>query len=746
MYKVFSSFFIFVLIAFSGTAMASGPNFNDTDNKPVSSVNPTFTGTITLPSGVWSSAGNVGIGSASPAQVLDVNGKIAVNGTPLIYLPDQTNFTGTVYIGSGGGAFLTHGSGTEGFYNTFTGINAGNSNTTGYGNTAFGASALISNTTGHDNTAQGVSALLLNTLGNKNSAYGMGTLGANTTGNENSAMGYLAGYGSAVNNRSVIDNYMTFIGAFASRDVSIPTTTPLQYGTAIGYGSTVGASNALILGGMGTYAVNVGIGTYAPAAGFHLGIGAPNAMSVANNDDAYIKGHLEVDGKIYGDGSQITGLGAAVSGLTDNYLVRANGTTAIESSIIYDDGTNIGIGTVATTNKLQIYNATDTEAVMFIEQASSVNGEKDVFVIEDKDAGTGSQDESSSFKILKSAVSNDADDGSSLVELTYSSATNNIDDRHFYMLGRLADEGAVKWGVDIYDADIWTTGGLKAGATGTDCGATGAACFSAPTILFPTSGDSYIYTGGNLGIGTTTPGALLSLGTDTAAQKLLLYDSGNSRYGFGLETSGMRVFTSGAVASHISFGTLYYGTWTETVRFETSSGNLGIGTTAPTSTFEITPAGTIAIPRASDPTVSKAGQISVDTSSGNQTAMRFYGDAQYVLPGWQTTSVVLDSPTALSDYPIASFSSNINIVMVRVLCSGGTNLVGGLDEADANGANAVAVDSDITATAGTVATDDGAITNASIDANDQLLWHTTSVSGTPTSVTITICYTYAAVN
>jgi len=42
---------------------------------------------------------------------------------------------------------------------------------------------------------------------------------------------------------------------------------------------------------------------------------------------------------------------------TDNYIPRFNGTTAIENSNIYDDGTNIGIGTTSPTAKLSVAGA-----------------------------------------------------------------------------------------------------------------------------------------------------------------------------------------------------------------------------------------------------------------------------------------------------------------------------------------------------------------------------------------------------
>jgi hypothetical protein len=95
-------------------------------------------------------------------------------------------------------------------------------------------------------------------------------LAKNTTGVGNTAIGYLSGaadnnlISNFLNRDSRIDNYMTFIGAYASRGYEIPTTTAMINGTAIGYNSTVGCSNCLTLGGTSTNAVYVGIGTSTP--------------------------------------------------------------------------------------------------------------------------------------------------------------------------------------------------------------------------------------------------------------------------------------------------------------------------------------------------------------------------------------------------------------------------------------------------------------------------------------------------
>src|SRR6185295_4848809 len=91
-----------------------------------------------------SSAGKVGIGTASPAFKLDIKGG-SIN-------------TDSVYRIGGITVLSVKGAG-----NAFTGAGAGVSNTTGYFNTAIGAGALQSNTTGGYNTANGAYTLQFNT-------------------------------------------------------------------------------------------------------------------------------------------------------------------------------------------------------------------------------------------------------------------------------------------------------------------------------------------------------------------------------------------------------------------------------------------------------------------------------------------------------------------------------------------------------------------------------------------------------
>ncbi len=166
----------------------------------------------------------------------------------------QANTTGGDNTASGTWALQTN---TTGGSNTASGAYALYSNTSGNANTASGFGALDANTTGGDNTASGTGALQLNTTGTDNTATGSQALSSNTTGSWNTASGYQAG------SLNVTGSNNTYVGNAAGPDAAH---SALIYTTAIGSGAVVTQSNTLILGGAsGTpAAVKVGIGTTTP--------------------------------------------------------------------------------------------------------------------------------------------------------------------------------------------------------------------------------------------------------------------------------------------------------------------------------------------------------------------------------------------------------------------------------------------------------------------------------------------------
>jgi hypothetical protein len=139
-------------------------------------------------------------------------------------------------------------------------------------NVAVGAYSLNLNTTGGNNVALGYIALQHNTTGQGNVAVGPGNATGNVTGSLNTSVGALSGFNLTGSPDATLGNNNIFIGVWSGFADGQNGQPPVQYNnsTAIGYQARVAESNALVLGGSGGYAVNVGIGTSAPATTFHM--------------------------------------------------------------------------------------------------------------------------------------------------------------------------------------------------------------------------------------------------------------------------------------------------------------------------------------------------------------------------------------------------------------------------------------------------------------------------------------------
>lgn len=244
-----------------------------------------------------------------------------------------------------GAAALIHN--TAGSYNTASGSDALNANTTGNYNTAVGAAASYANTLGNSNTATGYYALMSNTtaglntaLGTKalytqsydnggvawsssNTAVGYYALYANqptSTGNgrNNTALGVNAGYTGNSANANTTGSNNTFIGAYSGPGTS----TQLTNATAVGYNALVSQNNSLVLGGTGSYAVNVGINTATPQDRLDV-----NGTIRVNDNQIYLRGSGDTlhgigwyvsDGFVSGskDGPVVYGCGGGTLGST----------------------------------------------------------------------------------------------------------------------------------------------------------------------------------------------------------------------------------------------------------------------------------------------------------------------------------------------------------------------------------------------------------------------------------------------
>ena len=319
--------------------------------------------------------GKVGIGTNSPTEKLDVAGNIKFSGA--LMPNNNAGSSGQVLTSSGTGVptWTTISGGASSIdelsdaihsnqYNTLIigttpSISAGASYSTGVGkrvlesittgdeNVAMGHQALGETTSGSLNTAIGSHVIFRNTTGSQNSAFGERVLEYNTTGSKNTGIGASAGDTNTTGTNNTLIGY--------NADLS---SNNLTNATAIGANATVNTSNKIKLG-------NSNVTNVETAGSITAG-----AITIPNTDGT--SGQvLATDGS--GTLSWTTS-SAGVSGSgTANMIAKFDGSsTVLGNSSVYDDGTNVGIGTVSPAQLLHVKAASGDAKVLI-----NANGEDD---------------------------------------------------------------------------------------------------------------------------------------------------------------------------------------------------------------------------------------------------------------------------------------------------------------------------------------------------------------------------------
>ncbi|OQA82239.1 MAG: hypothetical protein BWY29_00945 [Microgenomates group bacterium ADurb.Bin238] len=211
--------------------------------------------------------GNVGIGTTSPSQQLEITGDFKIPNTTyadqsgIIYKGADRfihNFNygnngtvttngGNTFVGVNAGNFTMGSTATLTYhssYNTAIGTNALSSNTTGHANLANGYQTLRYNTTGSNNTAIGTNALYTNTTGYSNTANGASTLFSNTTGSYNTANGHAALYTNTTGFYNTADGSYALYANTTGYNNTANGYQTLRYNTT-GYNNIANGVNAL---------------------------------------------------------------------------------------------------------------------------------------------------------------------------------------------------------------------------------------------------------------------------------------------------------------------------------------------------------------------------------------------------------------------------------------------------------------------------------------------------------------------
>ncbi len=298
--------------------------------------------------------GNVGIGTATPTQLLEVSDEALIDGMR-VGVGGPSSTVGNTAVG---GNTLNANTGP---FNTAIGNNALTANTSGENNVAVGALALEANTIGFSNVALGFAALFRNQTGTGNVAVGESTLQANTSGVNNVAVGLSALNSNQTGSRNIA------IGR-AGADVTIGSDN-IFIGHQAGNGIVSGSGNTIIGGPRIPLPANT-------TNNIIIGDGDNNErIRVLANGNTGIgtstpNERLEVNGKVRI--SDLTGADAAtdvivtadpVTGeLKEGGLVSALGGS--NNDIYTADGTLAGNRNVALNSNNLTFSATGTEEVV----------------------------------------------------------------------------------------------------------------------------------------------------------------------------------------------------------------------------------------------------------------------------------------------------------------------------------------------------------------------------------------------
>ncbi|MTI39096.1 beta strand repeat-containing protein [Fulvivirga lutimaris] len=299
-------------------------------------------------------SGNLGIGVASPAAKLDILGDIKIT--------DGTQAAGRVLTSDANG-FATWQDPTgnpDVFINaTNQTVSVGNgAGKVGNFNAILGHQAGFSNT-GEQNVIVGKGAGGVN-ASNNNVFIGNNAASTNSTGGLNTVVGSGAGTAAASGTALTTGANNTLIGANSGVG-----TNSLTNATAIGYNAIVNTSNAMVLGGTGANAVNVGIGTTMPGYNLDLtaviptialnstGTGVNAASSITfNNADIGQVGFIQDAGSA--NNLEI----GATNALTFN--------TAFSSRMTIGSTGNVGIGTTTPTSTLEVNGTAEINGTYFL--------------------------------------------------------------------------------------------------------------------------------------------------------------------------------------------------------------------------------------------------------------------------------------------------------------------------------------------------------------------------------------------
>ena len=456
-------------------------------------------------------------------------------------------------------------------------------NTSGNSNTGLGASTLRSNLGGSDNTAVGKDALFANVSGSSNLAFGSGALLNHASNDNNVAIGRDALNGN-VNGATnvVIGNYAGYTNTGGSGNVFI--------GSSAGYNET--GSNKFYLANTSTTSTPLMYGDFSTG---NVGIGTAtaNAALQFNNTIAGRKIVLwegvNNDHQVYGFGLSSNTLRYQVDAAVGNHIFYSgvNSTTSQELMRIQGNR-RIGINTAVPTATFEVTGTTKL-----------VDGTQGAGKLLTSDAaGNASWQTSTSWALLGNAGTVP---GTNFIGTTDAQAfrirTSNVERLAIAAAGNVSvgnstltvgllsiDNQSVttRDGVRITNGRDQIGAGMPLWVQATTAGQIfgtstqgrilrlensslgfvdqgidqNSSFFISRSGSYHPNADFVINTSGFIGVGTSSPNALVQLDNSVVNRKIVLYENTNNDhqyYGLGINNNTLRYQVDGVAADHVFY-------------------------------------------------------------------------------------------------------------------------------------------------------------------------------------------------
>ena len=628
------------------------------------------------------STGYVGINKSSPSYSLDVSGTAKADSVNTTYFKmsngavsgyilqsDSSGNAGWVSIGSTTGAVryvgnsylgITSGYGSSGssegtksnLRNIYLGDNAGSKNTTGTANVAIGYAGMTDNTTGNYNIAVGGNSLRSNTSGEDNAALGYSSMYKNTTGSDNTACGAFSLYNNTTGTSNVAMGYSAnMYNTTGSKNVSLGylangNNTTGSGNVAAGYLTgilnTTGANNTYIGNSAGysnTGSGNVFLGNYA-------------GYSETGSNKLYISNSNTASPLIYGDFSnskvQINDSLQSkylklTNGAANGYILQsdASGNASwVSSSSISGSGWtingsnqystvsgNVGIGTVSPSYKLHVSGSARADSI-YTTSFQMTSGAQSGYLLQSDASGNASWVSSSSLSSTSWATNGNNQ---------YSEVSGNVGIGTTVPSSKLQVVGTAS--ADTVNASYVTAkliklsyGAVNGYVLQSDASGNGSWVSSSSlfTNNWTTSGSNqYNALSGNVGIGTTNPVAKLYVkGVDSYGSLAIEGSSYTSHFNYGKDNSEDTYIRGGKSTSRVLINDQSSG---NTV-IAAGGGNVGIGTSSPKSTLDISG--------------SESHKVTAVTTSNNSTTL---GSSDYsIIYSGNTSGNSITLPSAAS--------------------------------------------------------------------------------------------------